>query len=73
MLPLKIEYDAKSGLLLKTMELSDYATVAGRLRPRRMVMTTADGTGERSVVVITGLRERNDLPDAMFNQAWLTR
>ncbi len=73
MLPLKVEYDAKSGLLLKTMELSDYATVAGRLRPRRMIMTTADGTGERSVVVISDLRERNDLPDAMFNQTWLTR
>ena len=73
MLPLKVEYDAKSGLLLKTMELSDYATVAGRLRPCRMVMTTADGTGERSVVVISDLRERNDLPDAMFNQTWLTR
>ena len=73
LLPLKIEYNAKSGLLLKTMELSDYAAVAGRLRPRRMVMTAADGTGERSVVVIGGLRARDDLPDAMFNQAWLTR
>ena len=73
LLPLKVEYDAKSGLLLKTMELSDYAPVAGRLRPRRMVMTAADGTGERSIVEIRDLRERTDLPDAMFNQAWLLR
>ncbi len=73
LLPLRIDYFAKSGLPLKTMELSGYANVAGRLRPSRMTMTTADGTGERSVVVVTNLQERNDLPDAMFNQSWLTR
>jgi outer membrane lipoprotein-sorting protein len=73
LLPLRIEYFAKSGLPLKTMDLSDYAKTAGRLRPRRLVMTTADGTGERSVVVLDDLREREDLPDAMFNQSWLTR
>ncbi len=73
LLPLKIEYFAKSGLPLKTMELSGYATVAGRPRPSRMTMTAADGTGERSVVVEKDLQERNDLPDAMFNQSWLTR
>lgn len=73
LLPLKIEYFAKSGLALKTMELSDYANVAGRLRPSHMTMSTVDGTGERSVVVVTNLQERNDLPDAMFNQSWLTR
>jgi hypothetical protein len=70
---LRIEYDSKSGLKLKVMEISDFAMVAGRLRPRRMVMSAADGTGERSAVAITDLRERNDLPDAMFNQAWLTK
>ncbi len=73
LLPLKVEYDAKSGLRLKTMELSDYAAIAGRLRPRRMVMTMADGTGEKSTVIVKDLRERDDLPDAMFNQSWLTR
>jgi len=73
LLPLKIEYDAKSGLLLKTMEMSDFATIAGRLRPRRLVMKAADGTGETSTVLITGLRSRDDLPDAMFNQSWLVR
>ncbi|MGO8695042.1 MAG: outer membrane lipoprotein-sorting protein [Rectinemataceae bacterium] len=73
LLPLRVEYYAKSGLLLKTMELSDYALSAGRLRPRRMVMTAADGTGERSTVRIRDLRERTDLPAAMFNQAWLVR
>ena len=73
LLPLEVEYDAKSGLLLKTMELSDYAAIAGRLRPRRMVMTMADGTGEKSTVIVKNLRERDDLPDAMFNQSWLTR
>ena len=62
LLPLRVEYYAKSGLLLKTMELSDYALTAGRLRPRRMVMTAADGTGERSTVLIGDLREKTDLP-----------
>lgn len=73
LLPLKVEYFAKSGLPLKTMELAGYADVAGRLRPTRLTMTAADGTGERSSVVISELRERGDLPDAMFNQAWLLR
>lgn len=73
LLPLKIEYFAKSGLPLKTMELSDFAQIAGRLRPRRLVMTAADGTGEKSAVTMSALQERNDLPDAMFNQSWLTR
>ncbi|HUW42375.1 MAG TPA: outer membrane lipoprotein-sorting protein [Rectinemataceae bacterium] len=73
LLPLKVEYFAKSGLLLKTMLLSDYGQEAGRLRPRRMLMTAADGTGEQSVVTVSKLRERNDLPAAMFNQAWLVR
>jgi outer membrane lipoprotein-sorting protein len=73
LLPLKIDYFAKSGLPLKTMELSDYAQIAGRLRPRRLVMASADGTGEKSIVTLSALQERNDLPDAMFNQSWLTR
>lgn len=73
LLPLRIEYDAKSGLKLKVMELSGFATVAGRMRPGRMVMSAADGTGERSTVTIADLRERHDLPGTMFNQAWLTR
>ncbi|PKL10151.1 MAG: outer membrane lipoprotein-sorting protein [Spirochaetae bacterium HGW-Spirochaetae-7] len=72
-LPLRMEYFAKSGLLLKTMELSGYANSSGRLRPTRLAMTDENGTGERSVVVIGDLRVRTDLPDAMFNQAWLTR
>jgi hypothetical protein len=73
LLPLKIEYFAKSGLPLKTMELSGYAMAAGRLRPHRMIVSMDDGTGERSVVDIRDLRAREDLPDAMFNQSWLTR
>jgi hypothetical protein len=71
--PLKVEYFAKSGLLLKSMELSDYTLSAGRQRPHRMVMTAADGTGERSTVLVHDLLERDDLPDSMFNQAWLVR
>lgn len=73
LLPLRIDYFAKSGLPLKVMDLSDFASTAGRLRPRRMVMTSAAGTGEKSVVLMSDLRERTDLPDAMFNQSWLTR
>ena len=73
LLPLRIEYFAKSGLPLKTMELSGYRAAAGRLRPHRMTVTMDDGTGQRSVVDIRELRARDDLPDAMFNQSWLTR
>ncbi|HUW69360.1 MAG TPA: outer membrane lipoprotein-sorting protein [bacterium] len=73
LLPLRLEYFAKSGLLLKTMVLSGYSSVAGRLRPSRLVMTEENGAGERSIVVIGDLVSRSDLPDAMFNQAWLTK
>jgi outer membrane lipoprotein-sorting protein len=73
LLPLRVEYDAKSGLAVKTLDLADFAPVAGRLRPRRLVMAAADGSGERSEVILSDLRERTDLGDAMFSQAWLVR
>ncbi|HUX39831.1 MAG TPA: outer membrane lipoprotein-sorting protein [Rectinemataceae bacterium] len=73
LLPLRVEYDAKSGLHIKTMELSGYSSIAGRLRPSRLVMTATDGTGDSSTVVIRDLKAREDLPDAMFNQSWLVR
>lgn len=73
LLPLRVEYDAKSGLHVKTMELSDFAVVAGRLRPQSFTMIEEGPGGSRSLVRISELRERNDLPDSMFNQTWLVR
>ena len=73
LLPLRVEYDAKSGLHVKTMVLSDFAVVAGRLRPRKILMTEEGPGGAESLVTISELRSRDDLPDAMFNQSWLVR
>lgn len=73
LLPLRVEYDAKSGLHVKTMVLSDFSDIAGRLRPSKLLMTEEGAGGARSVVIISDLRSRNDLPDTMFNQSWLVR
>jgi outer membrane lipoprotein-sorting protein len=73
LLPLRVEYDAKSGLHVKTMVLTDFAVNEGRLRPSKVLMTEEGAGGSQSTVTISDLVSRKDLPDTMFNQSWLVR
>lgn len=72
-IPLWMTYFAKSGLLFKKMSFSRFSDVAGKIRPLNYRMDSVEEQNTYSVVNITTLEERNDLPDSMFTQNRLTR
>jgi len=73
LLPLKFDYYAKSGLLFRQMVLSEYKTLAGRLRASRMEMTSLDKKGTKTVLHIDAMELRADIPDALYNLTTLTK
>lgn len=73
LLPLRFEYYAKSGLLFRTMLLSQYKMMAGRLRATCMEMTSVDKSNTKSTLIIESMRERSDISDSLFNLSTLTR
>lgn len=68
--PHKAEFYSLSQKLLKTAHYQDYRTLAGRMRPSRMVMEDALNSGEKSVLEYRDMRLR-DLPDKMFTKDYL--
>lgn len=72
LLPLKFDYYAKSGLLFRQMALSEYKTMAGRLRATRMEMTSLDKKATKTVLRIDTMEEKS-LPDGLFNLTNLTK
>jgi len=72
LLPLKFDYYAKSGLLFRQMVLSQYKTLAGRLRATNMEMTSLDKKGTKTVLHIDGMEERA-VSDSLFNLTNLTK
>jgi outer membrane lipoprotein-sorting protein len=73
LMPVQMEYYAKSGLLFKRMTMLDIGELAGRQRPRRMRMESLEQEDAYSVVTIVEMEIRENLPDRMFSQAALTR
>lgn len=73
LVPLRFEYYAKSGLLFRTMVLSQYKTLAGRLRATHMEMTSMDRAGTKSILTINAMAVKNDIPDSLYNLNNLTR
>lgn len=73
LMPVRMEYFAKSGLLFKRMVMLDFDELAGRLRPTRMRMESLEQEDAYSTVLISEMEIREDLPDRMFSQAALTR
>jgi outer membrane lipoprotein-sorting protein len=73
LMPVQMEYYAKSGLLFKRMTLLDIGELAGRQRPQRMRMESLEQEDAFSTVTIEAMEIRNDLSDRMFSQASLTR
>ena len=70
--PLKAEFYALSGRLLKTARYEDFKELAGRLRPTRLVMEDALKQGEISVLTYETMAVR-DLPERMFTREYLRR
>jgi outer membrane lipoprotein-sorting protein len=70
--PYKAEFYAVSGRLLKTALYEGFKTMAGRVRPTRLVMQDALRKGDQSVLEYSDMRLR-DLPDRMFSKDYLKR
>lgn len=70
--PHKAEFYALSDRLLKTCLYENYKTMAGRVRPTRLVMRDALRKGEESVLEYADMRFR-DLPDKVFTKDYLKR
>ncbi|NMG47383.1 outer membrane lipoprotein-sorting protein [Azoarcus communis] len=70
--PLKAEFYALSGRLLKTCRYEDFRTLGGRVRPTRLVMEDALKKGETSVLTYSNM-ELHDLPERMFTREYLRR
>ena len=71
--PLRFDYYAKSGLLFKSMILSDYKDLAGAQRPARMHMDSYEIEGAWSEIRIKSMEALPDMPDSRFTSAALTR
>jgi outer membrane lipoprotein-sorting protein len=72
LVPLKMDYYAKSGLLFKTMRLEEVRQLAGRNRPTRMTMESRTEPGSQTVVTIVEMELRNN-PPGLFSQGNLVR
>lgn len=70
--PLQAEFYAPSGRLLKTIYYQDYRSVAGKLRPLRLVAEDAINKAERTVMTYSELRQL-DTPDEYFQKDYLPR
>lgn len=68
--PLRAEYLAKSGMLLKRASFRSYAELAGRLRPTEIVIEGAQDDADRSILRIESIRTRT-LPDSIFRASTL--
>jgi outer membrane lipoprotein-sorting protein len=70
--PLKAEFYSLSNRLLKRCSYENFQSMAGRLRPTRLVMEDALKSGEQSVLEYQGMKLR-DLPDRIFTKEYLKK
>ena len=70
--PLKAEFYAISGRLLKTCSYEDYRQLGGRLRPTRLVMSDPILSGSRSILEYNDLTIE-DLPEKYFTKDYLKK
>lgn len=70
--PLKAEFYALSGRLLKTALYEDFRELSGQVRPTRLVIDDALRRGSRSVLDYRNMVER-DLPDKLFTKDYLKK
>lgn len=70
--PLKVEFYALSGRLLKTATYQEFQNLGGATRPTRLVVEDALRRGSRSVLDYSNMAER-DLPDKVFTKDYLKK
>jgi len=70
--PLKAEFYAVSGRLLKTCRYQNYREAAGAFRPARLIMEDALVDGSKSVLDYSELKNK-DLPDRMFAKDYMKK
>ncbi len=70
--PYKAEFYSISNRLLKTCKFQNFQTMAGRVRPTRLVMEDALRHGEQSVLDYHGMKLR-ELPDKIFTKDYLKK
>lgn len=68
--PLKAEFYAVSGRLLKTCHYLEFKSMGGAVRPTRLVIEDALREGNRSVLEYSAMSLR-DLPDKIFTKDYL--
>ncbi len=70
--PLKAEFYSLSNRLLKRCHYDEYQSMAGKIRPTRLVMEDALREGEQSVLEYRAMKLR-DLPDKIFTKDYLKK
>lgn len=70
--PHKAEFYSLSGRLMKKCSYENFQTLAGRVRPTRLVMEDALKAGEKSVLEYSEMKLR-DLPDKIFTKEYLKK
>lgn len=70
--PLKAEFFSLSNRLLKRCHYDRFQTMAGKVRPTRLVMEDALREGEQSVLEYQAMKLR-DLPDKIFTKDYLKK
>ncbi|MAS41014.1 MAG: outer membrane lipoprotein-sorting protein [Porticoccaceae bacterium] len=70
--PLKAEFYALSGRLLKTCVYEDFKQMAGALRPTRLVMRDALKNGNVSILTYSAMNPR-PLPNKLFTKEYLKK
>lgn len=70
--PLRAEFFALSGRLLKSCRYEQFRELAGRVRPTRLVMEDALKKGETSILTYSNM-VLQDLPERIFTREYLRR
>jgi outer membrane lipoprotein-sorting protein len=70
--PHKAEFYSLSNRLLKTCRYENFQTMAGKVRPTRLVMDDSLRAGEQSILEYNQMKLR-DLPDKLFTKEYLKK
>src|SRR5207302_1595653 len=70
--PYKTEFYSLSDRLLKTCEYQDFRTLAGKVRPAKLIMADALNKGEETTLDYSNMKLR-ELPDQIFTKEYLRR
>jgi outer membrane lipoprotein-sorting protein len=70
--PFKAEFYTLSNRLIKRARYANFQSMAGKMRPARMILEDALRAGEQSVLDYAGMKLR-DLPDKVFTKDYLKK